>query len=75
MPLRPIIKVIGERINNNMDATILNNCIIYNSHEYSDDPLQYILFDESVSSGVVWRDAYAATSGHTNIEIAVIKKK
>ena len=57
-----------------MDATILNNCIIDNSHEYSYDPLQYILFDESVSSGVVWRDAYAATSGQTNLEIVVIKK-
>ena len=45
--------VFGERIHNNMDATILNNCILNNSHEYSDDPLQYILFDESVSSGVV----------------------
>ena len=61
-------------VNKNMDATILNNCIINNSHEYSDDPLQYILFDESVSSGVVWSDAYAATSGQTNIEIVVIKK-
>ena len=57
----------------NMDANILNNCIINNLHEYSDDPLQYILFDESVSSGVVWRDAYAATSGQTNLEIVVIK--
>ena len=56
-----------------MDATILNNCILNNSHEYSDDPLQYILFDESVSSGVVWIDAYAATSGQTNLEIVEVK--
>ena len=74
MPLRPIIKVIGVWKHNNMDANISNNCIINNLHEYSDDPLQYILFDESVSSGVVWRDAYAATSGQTNLEIVVIKK-
>ena len=44
-------------------------------HEYSDDPLQYILFDESSTSGMVWSYVYlnwvyAATSGQTNLRIS-----